>query len=171
MPDMEIIIATPLLVLLGVATLLDWRANTIPNVLTLGGAVFGLILHGTLDGAPGVGLALAGWALCLACFLPLYMGGGMAAGDVKLMAMVGAFVGPFVGIAACMSSLIAGGVIGVACMVLKRDQGTQIDGDSTGSMRAVMKTRIPYAGAIASGTSLIVLVPSIVPPALQSGAF
>jgi prepilin peptidase CpaA len=166
---MEFLLNAPLLVLLGIATLLDWRANTIPNVLTFGGAVFGVILHGTLGGLPGLGIAAAGWAVCLACFMPLYMGGGMAAGDVKLMAAVGAFVGPTLGITACMFSLIAGGVIGVFCMIVRRRDVESFDADISGRMRAVLKTRIPYAGAIAAGTSFMVLVPSAVPPMLQSG--
>jgi prepilin peptidase CpaA len=168
---MEILIVIPLLVLLGVATILDWRTTTIPNTLTFGGALFGLVLQATLDGVPGLGVAAAGWALCLVCFLPLYMAGGMAAGDVKLMATVGAFVGPAVGIAACMFSLIAGGIIGIACIIYRRYTMPELDVDATGSMRALLKTRIPYAGAIAAGTSFIVLVPSVVPPALQFGAF
>lgn len=169
---MEVLIIIPLLVLLGVATFFDWSTNTIPNVLTFGGAVFALVLQGTLNGIPGLGLGIAGWLICLACFLPLYMGGGMAAGDVKLIAAVGAFVGPVFGLGACLYSLIAGGLIGLVCIVFARARAGTAAPDHASAIRTVLKTRIPYAGAIAAGTSFIVLVPSAMPPVLaQFGAF
>ena len=85
-----------LLVLLAVAATIDWRTYRVPNVLTFGGMVLGLTLS-TLDvGSPpsssllsGIGgLLLAGGGL-----LPLYALRVLGAGDVKLMAAVGAFVG------------------------------------------------------------------------------
>jgi len=161
----QIPVAIPLLAILLIATVFDWRERKIPNVLTFGGAIFAFALHLSLGGAAALLLAVAGWGACLACFLPFYVRGGMAAGDVKLMAAVGAFVGPLAGFFACLFSLIAGGVIAlisVACIWAS----SRINRSGRFDIRAAMRTRIPYAGAIASGTSLVVLVPSIVPSAL-----
>ncbi|MEG0884092.1 MAG: prepilin peptidase, partial [Janthinobacterium sp.] len=75
----------------------DMRSRRIPNGLVFGGALAALLLHAVLTpGAGGLGLpaALGGLALGLALLLPMYMLRALGAGDVKLMAMVGAFIGP-----------------------------------------------------------------------------
>lgn len=165
--DMETLVVIPLLVILGAATLVDQHTHKIPNALTLGSALFGLILQGTLHGSAGLVLAAGGWLLCLGCFLPLYATGGMAAGDVKLMAAVGAFVGPVNGIAACLFTLIAGGIIGLASVLSVRSSLSAIEGEDTSLLRCARQTKIPYAGAIAAGTSFVLLVPSVIPAALR----
>lgn len=166
MTTSQIPVAVPLLVILAFATIFDWREHKIPNVLTFGSALFAFVLHATLDGAAGAFLAIAGWIGCLICFLPFYARGGMAAGDVKLMAAVGAFVGPVTGLFACLFSLVAGGVIAVltlACVwsaarLSASPFHAQVD------LRSALRRRIPYAGAIAAGTSVVLLVPAAVPP-------
>ena len=62
-------------------------------------------------GAAGFLWALAGTALGLALLLPLYAIGGMGAGDVKLLAGVGAWVGPVVTFWAFATSAVVGGVM------------------------------------------------------------
>jgi prepilin peptidase CpaA len=84
-----------LLVLLGIAAVSDLRTYRIPNWLTLSGVIFGLAYNALLPAVPEQGLAWAaqGMLLCFAISLPLYVIRAMGAGDVKLMAMVGAFLG------------------------------------------------------------------------------
>ena len=70
-------------------------------------------------GWPGLGWSLVGTLVGLALLLPAYAIGGMGAGDVKLLAGVGAWVwGSVTFYAFCLSAVI-GGVIAVA-MVLYR---------------------------------------------------
>ena len=57
-------------------------------------------------------------------FLPMYAAGGMAAGDVKLMAMAGAFLTPHDALWAAFFSLIAGGACGLL-IVLVQGQALQ----------------------------------------------
>jgi prepilin peptidase CpaA len=64
----------------------------------------------------------------------------MAAGDVKLMAMVGAFMGPADVVMAAILTCIAGGVLAMAMLV-----GARYTGRTAGGM--------PYAVAIAVGTA------------------
>jgi prepilin peptidase CpaA len=165
--NMETLVVIPLLLILSVATLIDQRTRKVPNVLSFGGALFGIILQGTINGGPGIALAAGGWLLCLACFLPLYVSGGMAAGDVKLMAAVGAFVGPVTGIAACLFTMIAGAIIGIASVILVRRSLSATRGEDLSLLRCARQARIPYAGAIAAGTSFVLLVPSVIPSALR----
>jgi prepilin peptidase CpaA len=83
-----------LVALLIVAAVIDWRTYRIPNWLTVGGMVFGLLYNAASHGLmAGLLPALGGLGIGLAMLLPLYALRVMGAGDVKLMAMVGAFLG------------------------------------------------------------------------------
>ncbi len=58
-------------------------------------------------------MALAGWAVGVALFFPVFALGGMGAGDVKLLGAVGAWLGPLAAVWVALYSGIAGGVLGV----------------------------------------------------------
>lgn len=96
---LQMLLAQPhlltLLSLLGLAALIDWRTLRIPNWLTGGGAVLGLgwSVLAPPSAQMGWDMALAGLALGLVLMLPMYLLGVMGAGDVKLMAMAGAYLG------------------------------------------------------------------------------
>jgi prepilin signal peptidase PulO-like enzyme (type II secretory pathway) len=78
---------------LAAAVVIDVRTRRIPNWLTGGLAAggFGLAFGG---GSVTPWQALLGLALGLALMLPGHVIGATGAGDVKLMAAVGAFLGP-----------------------------------------------------------------------------
>jgi prepilin peptidase CpaA len=151
------IVTVPLIAIVAAAAFTDLRARRIPNALSLGGAALGLLINGTSFGLTGVLLALLGSALCLACFLPLYLAGGMAAGDVKLMGAVGAFLGPLNGFVACAFALMAGGSLGMLYMFVRRRASLQ---PSAANGTAAALGKIPYAGAIAVGAVAAVLQPA-----------
>jgi prepilin peptidase CpaA len=162
----DLVIAVPLLSLLGVATWTDIVDRRIPNGLSLGGAILGVATNAYLFGAEGVGLALLGWCFCLACFLPLYSRGGMAAGDVKLMGTVGAFFGPVGGFVACLFTLVAGAIVASLSLVwarlLRRVSGLCWAGleDVLHSSSTVNAAEtIPYAVAILLGAIATLLQP------------
>lgn len=102
------------IVLAVVAAGWDLRTRRIPNVLTFGGALAAVLAHGYAGGLSGAGWALAGWMVGVAFFLPFFALGGMGAGDVKLLAALGAWLGPGPAVWLALYSLIAGGVIGLA---------------------------------------------------------
>src|SRR5262245_64849156 len=77
-----------------VACVTDLRTRRIPNVLTFGAAALALAFHGIVGGLPGVQSAALGWLAGLAMFLPFFLLGGMGGGDVKLLAALGAWLGP-----------------------------------------------------------------------------
>lgn len=116
-----------LCVLLALAVWHDVRTRRIPNRIVLLGALAGLALNTVLPagaglfdepaGALGFHSALGGICVGLATLLPLYAIGAMGAGDVKLMAMVGAFLGPDAVIGAALLSLIAGGLLALAVAI------------------------------------------------------
>lgn len=101
-----------LIVLLVVAAVIDWRSGRIPNWLTVTGMGWGLAFNAS-QGATmvgGLGTGLLGLCTGLALLLPLYAMRAMGAGDVKLMAMVGAFLGAGPTLAAALFVFIAGGL-------------------------------------------------------------
>jgi prepilin peptidase CpaA len=76
-----------------VATAIDWNTRRIPNVLTFPLALLALVLNGILGGGAGLAGSAAGLVFGLAFFLFLMTLGAMGAGDVKLMAALGALLG------------------------------------------------------------------------------
>ena len=169
----------PLLALLLAATWFDVRSHRIPNKLVFWGALAGVLLHvalpqgwgfiSVLPGGLGLLDALAGLGIGLAVFLPVYLLRAMGAGDVKLMAMVGAFLGPEQIWGAMLGVALAGGVLAI---VVALRQGVfvrmlhNIRLMLYGSLLQVVMggmpsvesgsppaAKLPYALAIALGTS------------------
>ncbi|MCY1442818.1 Type IV leader peptidase family protein [compost metagenome] len=150
-----------LLGLLGIAVVGDLRHHRIPNVLILLGLGLGLAGQIHAAGFTGLGYGVLGMLIGFAVFIPMYALGGMAAGDVKLMAMVGAFLAPPEALLTALLSLIAGGVCGML-IVLVRGQLKQtlqrywliLTAQSYFAPEAdeVAGKPFPYSVAILSGT-------------------
>ncbi|WP_163559620.1 A24 family peptidase [Halomonas sp. NO4] len=100
-----------LFLLIGLAVMSDMTKRVIPNFLTLAGAAMGLLLQGVLEGLGGVLAAIYGLLVGLAVFMPGYLMGFTGAGDAKLMAAVGTFLGPLGAFQAALASIIAGSII------------------------------------------------------------
>ncbi|VTU22005.1 Flp pilus assembly protein, protease CpaA [Variovorax sp. PBL-H6] len=105
-----------LIALLVVAGITDYRTYRIPNWLTFGGAAFALIYKTVIAASPGSACLMASGGLLLGfvIMLPPYVLGVMGAGDVKLMAMVGAFLGADETLEAVLFTFIAGGMAALA---------------------------------------------------------
>jgi prepilin peptidase CpaA len=84
-----------LIVLLVLAAVIDWKTLRIPNWLTVGGMVYGILYNASHATSVGAGLwtSLLGLATGLALLMPLYLLRVLGAGDVKLMGTMGAFLG------------------------------------------------------------------------------
>jgi prepilin peptidase CpaA len=171
-----------LFALLGAAVWHDVRARRIPNAVVFPGALAGLLLHallpagaglfGTPMGSLGVFCALGGLGLGLAVFLPLYALRLMGAGDVKLVAMVGAFAGAGQILTIALFTLVAGGVLalvfaagqrklrqltGNALQMMVATSLAAASGKVAIAQPAAASGRLPYAIAIAAATVPCVL--------------
>jgi prepilin peptidase CpaA len=113
----ELILNLVVLIAVAVATFTDLRSRRIPNVLTVPAAAIGLGMNGVLAGPDGLLTSLGGWALGVAILLPLFALRGMGAGDVKLIAALGALKGPEFVFFTCLWAGVAGGVMAVAGLV------------------------------------------------------
>jgi len=89
----------------------DLHSRRIPNVLTFGAAIAGVIFHATWGN--GALFSVEGWALAAAAFIIPFALGGMGAGDVKLLGALGAWLGPGQAIWLALYTGIAGGVLSV----------------------------------------------------------
>ena len=99
--------------LLTLACFTDLRTRRIPNVLTLTAAVAALVYHFATGGWSGAGWSVAGLAVGILLFFPMFALRGMGAGDVKLLGAVGAWLGVGQVATVALASSIAGGVIAV----------------------------------------------------------
>jgi prepilin peptidase CpaA len=103
-----------LVLLLGaIACVCDLRTRRIPNLLTFGGAALALAYSTWVGGVSGLFTSAGGWLVGAGLFLPMFVLGGMGAGDVKLAACIGAWLGPMPAVFVALYSAIAGGVMGV----------------------------------------------------------
>jgi prepilin peptidase CpaA len=108
-------------ILLSLAVWNDIKSRLIPNKIVFSGSLIGIALNTLIN--PGAGLfndpfgglgilnAIAGLGVGLIIMLPLYALHAMGAGDVKLMAMIGTFIGPLAIIKAALFSMVAGGLL------------------------------------------------------------
>lgn len=103
------------------ATLAVWdvRTRRLPNALTLGGLGVALVLalgHGAAQTAGS--LATGFWTTLF--ILPLFLLRATGAGDVKMMAAAGVFAGPGRAIEFLLALSIAGFLLAVAMLLLRR---------------------------------------------------
>jgi prepilin peptidase CpaA len=96
-----------------VACITDLRTRRIPNALTFGAALAAFAFGAISAGWSGLGSSLAGWAAGLAVFLPFFLLRGIGGGDVKLMAALGAWLGPVGALWVGVFAAIAGGPMAV----------------------------------------------------------
>ena len=108
-----------LVAMVTIAALWDLRFRRIPNWLTASGVVAGLAIQAGLGGWAGLRSAAFGLGLALLVYLPLFLLRAMGGGDVKLMAAVGAFLGPKNWIVAFLLISIAGGLIALLLALIK----------------------------------------------------
>jgi prepilin peptidase CpaA len=106
-----------------VAAIIDGLQLKVPNWITFPMIIAGWIYSATLSpsaGWEGLLYSIVGTAVGLALLLPAYAIGGMGAGDVKLLAGVGAWVWGTATLYAFAVSAVVGGIIAVFMVLLRR---------------------------------------------------
>ncbi len=107
------------LVLVVAAVIDGWKLK-VPNWLTFPFVLSGWAYGFWSLGWSGLGYSVLGTLVGLGLLLPLYAIGGMGAGDVKLLAGVGAWMGSAVTFWAFCASAIVGGLMALAMMAYRR---------------------------------------------------
>lgn len=164
-----------LAVLLVSASIIDHREHRVPNVLTGAGLIVGFVLlpfgllpsSGWIDSSLGLIAGFIG-------FIGLYVFKKMGAGDVKLMAVVGFYLGLNGAVWAVVLSFLVGGGLAVLWIVVQLGPQKLFNsllgswayittGDASSmvtNQNSVLKRKMPYAAAIALGTTLTVFLRS-----------
>jgi prepilin peptidase CpaA len=115
-PGVEALLLT---IVLG-AAVYDVRYRRIPNWLSLSGVLLGLAMNSFLyQGWPGLRISLVGLAAGFGVYFVLYALRAMGAGDVKLMAAVGAIVGWQDWFGTFLITAIVGGVMALILVATK----------------------------------------------------
>jgi prepilin peptidase CpaA len=165
-----------LLALVLTAAVYDLRYRIVPNWLVASGITLALLLNAFEWGVlPGLRTALAGFALALAIYMPLYALHAMGAGDGKLMAAVGAVVGWQDWIGIFLITALIGGItglifskargrlkrtlwnVGFILAEMKRGRPAYLANEEL-DVRGSKGLRLPHAAVIAAGTLIYLAI-------------
>ncbi|MGA2712191.1 MAG: A24 family peptidase [Bryobacteraceae bacterium] len=106
-------------ILVAIAAIFDIRFRRIPNWLVLAGIICGFTWNVYSSGWSGLGRAAAGLGLGFVLYFPLYLIRARGAGDVKLLAAVGAITGPGNCFWIFLSTAILGGIIALLLLMVR----------------------------------------------------
>lgn len=174
----DLVVLLTLGILLGVVAWQDIKQHRISNRVVFVGVVLGFMFNGLMpqglgfnSPAPG-GLGwlagLTGLGMGIVILLPFYWLRAMGAGDVKLMGMVGAFLGPGQVLGALLGTFLIGGVMALVIALragaimrllgnvkfMLLDGVVKVSAGQVPTMDDLPQSvgKLPYAVAIAVGT-------------------
>ena len=155
-----------------VATVTDLQSRKIYNWLTFPAMLAGLVLNTVLGGLPGLEGSLLGFLAGTLVFVVGFFIGGMGAGDVKLMAAIGLWLGwpntvaavIYVTIVGAIVSLCAAAANGSLSKLFKNVYWFMVGltvpgGKASAAIQESAAAPIPYGVSIAIGTFLALLFP------------
>jgi prepilin peptidase CpaA len=142
--------------LLSIAVWSDQKSHRIPNTLVLVILAAGVTLQTLLDGTAGLSHAALGVLCGFLVFLFPYLRGGMAAGDVKLIASCGAFLGPAGAVLAGGIATIVGALIGSSLIAYQQARDTSLTAEQ------MLTTKFPFAASIATGVAAVFIMRGVI---------
>jgi prepilin peptidase CpaA len=119
-PFQDIVFIKAFIIILSIATMIDLRTYKIPNIVTIPAAAGALAYHVGQFGFSGLLFSLAGLGTGLLLLLIPYLMNGIGGGDVKLMGVVGAFLGAKAAVAAFLFIAAIGGIYAINVILLHR---------------------------------------------------
>lgn len=134
-----------LIPILCAASLLDWRKRVIPNALLLVSFLLAFLFNFITMGFSGLLLSLMGTILGFALLVIPYLLGGMGAGDVKLLMVIGSFGGWQIVLYSFFLGAMAGGLIAIGVYIYNLAQNKKI-------------SSLPYGIPLSLGTILCILL-------------
>ena len=158
----------PLILVVTACAITDISTHRIPNIVIFPALALAFLINSSLAGFFGLFESVLGLVFGMAVLFPLYFVGGTSAGDVKLLGVVGAYLGGSAAITAGIATLVFGGVLGalfITWRIIEPILSTHIEqlvrnlGATSPSLIRTTTTRhksrtnaFPYAPAIACGT-------------------
>ena len=149
----QIIFLIPLIATVSLAVISDFRNWRIPNNLIAFGLIQGFTMSALMRGIPqGLVCSVKGCVLPVAILYVLFLIKALGAGDIKLLAVAGSFVGPDIS-RVISYSFLAGGVISIIYLlkefILSITNRNKLS-DKT-SARKLVKARVHFSAAIFAG--------------------
>jgi prepilin peptidase CpaA len=124
--DESVLLHLLAVVLAVTAAIFDLRQHRIPNWLTYPGMLIGLVArwvvyrHDSFLGWKGLASGFAGLLLAGGVMFIFFAVRAMGAGDVKIMAAIGAFVGPGTAVSVLLATAICGGVLAIGYALYRK---------------------------------------------------
>lgn len=166
-------VVAPVIVIATLAAQADVRTRRIPNHLTLPAIVIALVSHLVLRGPSGLADSATGMAIAGVALLPGWLMRWMGAGDVKLVAALGAWFGMPLAVVMLLLSLVAGGVCSLVLAVRRRVLFRALHGAAAlgamalapagradGGAAATTGIRFPFALAVFAGAAGTLMWPA-----------
>lgn len=145
-----------------VAVTTDLRGLRIPNILTLPLLLCGIAYHTFAEGGPGTLASGSGLFAGFIVLLPLYVIGAMGAGDLKLSAALGAWLGPLATLETLFVACALTAAASFVMQLLRRDRNAATRGENLPrieelSLRSDRRTRlVPFAVPLAAGVLIFI---------------
>jgi len=145
----------PFLALLVCITFIDLEHRLIPDLLSLGGLVLGLVTSfftpgfGIVSALIGAGVGFTFFYLVAWFYVWRTGQSGLGGGDIKLLAMLGSFIGVFGVLTTILISSILGSVMGLVWAWSQKSKSTV--NPVTGESESLMKVSIPYGPFLVIG--------------------
>lgn len=170
-----LILEVLLALLVTLAAVTDLRTRRIPNILVLVFALIAFAAQIFLFGLPGLRTAALGFGLGFILYFPLWLLHARGAGDVKLLAAAGAFLGPTDTLILFIVAAILGGILALL-LVLFKNRTRQTASNvalilsdllrfrrPAASVKDPRSLRLPHAPVIALATFAILVIVNIHP--------
>ena len=162
------LLATLVSIFVITAAVLDYRTKKIPNWITVPALLAAFVFHAVSPDSRGILWALAGFAVGFSLLIVPWLLGGGGMGDVKLLAALGAWLGPLMILAVFGASAVLAACMAAAVMVsasvtqgISAARGRYLNLDHGGAAaaaapRAKPRRVIPFAVPICISTLIIV---------------
>jgi prepilin peptidase CpaA len=121
----------------------DLKTRRIPNYLTFGLALAGFGFQLGWSGLPGLGNAFLGLATGFGLLIIPYILGGMGAGDVKALAALGAWLGPYKTVELFIYMAVAGGLMALGILLWRGRLWAGIRGSVTLLINGILCRHLP----------------------------
>jgi prepilin peptidase CpaA len=105
----------------------DWKERRIPNSLLLPAFALAILLNLVTRGLDGLLFSLGGTLLGFSLLLIPFLLGGIGAGDVKLLMVIGSFGGIKLVLSGFLIGAILGGIVALSLLLYRKISGLKID--------------------------------------------
>ncbi|CAM4313164.1 A24 family peptidase [Lacicoccus alkaliphilus] len=135
-----------LIVVLAVCVVTDLRKRKIYNKVIFPSLLIAFGMNIAIEGISGLGESLLGFAAGFALLLIPYILGGMGAGDVKLLGLIGALKGSGFVLESFIYTAVIGAMLAILVIVMR------------GGFKKSLGVGMPYGVAIAGGAAMALLM-------------